>query len=112
MIRHSQRAAFVAGTIALSVALVGCGSTKGSQSTHPSQNTGDRSASVTADASSGRALFEARCGKCHDLPDPASEPADEWPFYVEEMAERAHLDARGQALVTAYLQAAARAAGR
>ena len=58
-------------------------------------------------AASGQALFEARCGVCHELPDPRSMSTAMWVEQLAAMAPLADLTARQHAAVLAYLQAVA-----
>lgn len=51
----------------------------------------------------GRVLLVARCGGCHRPPMPSEHGVREWPQMLEEMADRAHLDAPQRQLIEAYL---------
>jgi mono/diheme cytochrome c family protein len=60
---------------------------------------------ATADLSEGHDLFTARCGTCHDLPDPAAHPAEKWPHLVDWMKDRAHLDSTQASSVLTWVLA-------
>jgi hypothetical protein len=51
----------------------------------------------------GRTLVAARCSSCHATPSPDSETPDAWPFRVNEMRARAHLDAGQHRAIERYL---------
>jgi hypothetical protein len=61
----------------------------------------------TADLEHGRALYAARCSRCHELFDPASQAASHWETAVHEMNDRAGLDDDEEHLVVMYLVAVA-----
>lgn len=56
------------------------------------------------DLESGRKLFVARCGNCHNHPSPTDYAPAQWPHEMEEMAERSHLSADQAAQITRFLQ--------
>jgi len=58
-----------------------------------------------ASLEAGRTLYQTRCGECHQLYAPASHTAAQWAKAIPEMAERAKLSEREQALVLAFLAA-------
>lgn len=64
-------------------------------------------ASLDGQHEEGRALYERRCGTCHDLYAPDEYPAAAWPRYVKRYGPRSGLTAAQREKVTAYLQAAA-----
>jgi cytochrome c5 len=53
----------------------------------------------------GRSLYVRRCGTCHSLYDPAERDEAAWRESVQEMRERAHLDAGRDELILRYLVA-------
>ena len=59
----------------------------------------------------GRGLFVARCGNCHNTPDPGSHDAASWAKILPGMLEDSHLNAEEGALVLSFLQALASDAG-
>ncbi len=58
---------------------------------------------TVADLDRGRSLYVARCSSCHQPVPPTHIAPAEWPGHVQEMSERAHLDASEQRLVETYL---------
>ncbi len=89
-----------------------CATSSGSSGTNGGSGTSDTVDTRDFEgATAGRQYFEARCGHCHDLPLPSSESPSDWPDYVEDMAQRAKLNARAKQLVTLYLVAASQTAG-
>lgn len=58
----------------------------------------------------GRALFSARCQRCHALPIPAAKSPQQWPGLVSAMAKKSGLSAEQAVLLTDYLVAASGAA--
>ncbi|HXP89991.1 MAG TPA: hypothetical protein VN931_03570 [Fibrobacteria bacterium] len=75
------------------ILLAGCSSgvsgvkNPGMQGTEPAQ-----SGVGMEDLTEGHDLYTARCGNCHNLPDPAAHSAEKWPHLVDWMKDRAHLD--------------------
>lgn len=55
------------------------------------------------DLEQGRSLYLSRCGACHQVVDPKSVAPSKWPHEVEEMRERAKLDARDVDQIVSYL---------
>ncbi|MBI2920720.1 MAG: hypothetical protein HYY18_06500 [Planctomycetes bacterium] len=55
------------------------------------------------DAGAGRALFEARCAACHELPEPCEYSPVEWRGLIRQMGPQAGLDRRLQGDVLAYV---------
>jgi hypothetical protein len=51
------------------------------------------------------ALYQQKCGSCHDLPLPNTYAASQWPGVVKSQADNAGLLPNETALITAYLQA-------
>ena len=48
--------------------------------------------------SGGRALFRRTCSQCHQLPNPESHTAEQWPRIVKRMVD--HLQYGGKHLIT------------
>jgi cytochrome c5 len=65
-----------------------------------------------ADLEHGRSLYLNRCTACHQPVSPGAVPPDEWPMHVNEMRERAHLDAEEADVVIRYLVTMASAQGK
>jgi hypothetical protein len=55
------------------------------------------------DLEKGRAVYVARCGKCHELILPEEQKAEEWPRLVGRMSEKAKLAAEERQLVERFL---------
>ena len=51
----------------------------------------------------GKQLFEAKCGKCHDLYSPASRGRESWVRVMKSMSSKAQLNDPEYAMVCAYL---------
>lgn len=51
----------------------------------------------------GKQLFEAKCGKCHDLYSPASRGRESWVTVMRSMSSKARLSDPEYAMVCAYL---------
>lgn len=62
-----------------------------------------RPATTLADLDRGRSIYLSRCGGCHRLYAPSDRAPEAWPSAVDEMAERARLDADQRELVTLFL---------
>ena len=60
---------------------------------------------VKPDLALGKTIFTNRCGRCHDLPDPAKYTAQRWDGILSVMNVRARLDQPQQIHVTAYIKA-------
>ena len=75
---------------AVALVLLGCGA--------PAPPT-----SPQAPGERGRALFLAKCNKCHDYPDPAKYSATQWPRILAEMGRRAGLSQEERDLVLQYV---------
>jgi cytochrome c5 len=56
----------------------------------------------------GKATFSAKCGRCHDLPDPARYSEQRWGPIMVEMSGKAKLTKEETVNVTAYVKANAR----
>lgn len=55
------------------------------------------------DLTEGHDLYTARCGTCHNLPDPAAHSAEKWPHLVDWMKDRAHLDSTQASKVLGWI---------
>ncbi|MFN3020249.1 c-type cytochrome [Chryseobacterium sp. TY3] len=53
-------------------------------------------------------LYDARCGKCHDLPATTDHTASEWKPIIERMAPKAKLTAEEATWLLAYVSANAK----
>jgi mono/diheme cytochrome c family protein len=62
-----------------------------------------RAAVTLEDLEQGRSLYLSRCGSCHQAVDPKSVAPSKWPHEVEEMRERAKLDADDVDNIVLYL---------
>ncbi len=51
----------------------------------------------------GKTIFDNRCGKCHDLPNPKSFSDEKWVGIMNAMAPKAKLDAKQSELVYDYV---------
>jgi hypothetical protein len=60
------------------------------------------------EAIAGKEVFTAKCGKCHELKDPADYTPKKWISIVNDMAPKAKLDATEKKNVLAYVQANAK----
>lgn len=58
---------------------------------------------TVAELTQGRALYIDHCSGCHSLYRPASQRANDWAAIVNEMADRAKLDADRSHAVVRYL---------
>ena len=56
----------------------------------------------------GKTIFDARCGKCHDLPQPSDHTSQEWDKIIERMAPKAKLSPEETNWVLAYVKADAK----
>lgn len=54
----------------------------------------------------GRSIFLAKCGNCHDYPDPAAFGDDQWPGILDRMQKRAGLDPKQKESLLRYVRAA------
>lgn len=67
-------------------------------------NSKGNSYGVTKDQlTTAKTLFDARCGKCHDLPATTDHTAEEWKPIMESMAPKAKLTAEEGNWVLAYV---------
>ena len=55
------------------------------------------------DYASGKNLFEASCGKCHDLPNPKEYSAEKWVGIMKSMSPKAKLNEAQSTLVYNYI---------
>lgn len=53
---------------------------------------------------SGKMIYEAKCGRCHDLPKPASYSYRRWSYIMDEMAPKAKLNDSEKTMVLTYVQ--------
>lgn len=62
-----------------------------------------------AEVVSGNQIFDAKCGRCHDLKKPVDFTAAEWIPIMESMAKKAKLNAEEKEQVTSYVKFYAKA---
>lgn len=58
---------------------------------------------MTAEAESGKKIFEASCARCHGLKNIDKYSEEQWSTILPRMAEKAKLDAEQTALVDTYI---------
>jgi len=85
--------------------LAGCASMSSREDNLPTPVAPD--AQTAARYQQGRSMYARKCGRCHELFDPAEYSADDWPGYVKRYGPRAGLIAEDRATVIEYLQASA-----
>ncbi|CAG0947845.1 hypothetical protein ANRL1_04619 [Anaerolineae bacterium] len=85
--------------------LAGCASLASRESSLPTPPAPD--AATAARYQHGRTMYARKCGRCHELFDPAEYAAREWPGYVKRYGPRAGLKIEDRGAVTEYLQACA-----
>ena len=51
----------------------------------------------------GKTIYEAKCGKCHDLPKPLSYSKEKWQPIMTSMAEKAKISDEDKELVYNYV---------
>jgi cytochrome c553 len=56
-----------------------------------------------AELQQGRKLLLGKCAGCHKTPMPTDHTAAQWPKLIDEMADKAKLDATQRGLITKYL---------
>jgi hypothetical protein len=61
---------------------------------------------TTESIAKGHGLFVANCNKCHEHPDVASEPAEEWPAIVDRMGKKAEIEPADRESVLHFVLAA------
>lgn len=59
--------------------------------------------SVTSDLGEGKVLYQANCGKCHDLFEPRALTQAQWNRIIPPMAKKAKIDETTQLKITAFL---------
>jgi hypothetical protein len=55
-------------------------------------------------SASGKMIFEAKCGRCHDLPKPVSYSYHRWSSIMDDMAPKAKLNDSEKTMVLTYVQ--------
>lgn len=65
---------------------------------------------LSKEAVAGMETFNAKCGKCHELPKPATYTATKWKSLVDWMAPKAKLTEAEKANVLIYVQFMAKSA--
>ena len=63
-----------------------------------------------ADLNKGKAAYEANCGKCHGLKDPAKYSEEKWRKVNPPMAQKAGIEAATEGLILKYVITAGSAA--
>lgn len=63
---------------------------------------------VSVQIAAGNSTYTAKCGRCHELKDPAHFSNPQWDNIMDRMAQKAHLDATEKSNVLAYVHANAR----
>ncbi len=66
------------------------------------------SVTITGNAIEGKAIYTAKCGRCHGLKNPANYTSSQWVPILSSMAIKAKLDDTEKANVMAYVQANAK----
>lgn len=61
------------------------------------------SASKPDQSAEGKVLFDAKCGKCHGLPDPAQYTSQEWRPIMQKMSYKAQLTPEEKTSVMFYV---------
>ncbi|WP_345253175.1 hypothetical protein [Flaviaesturariibacter amylovorans] len=79
----------------------------------PSSGTSTASTTPAAPAANslvtaGHQVYNAKCGRCHNLKDPANYTAERWEPILQKMAPMAKLSADETSQVRAYVQANAK----
>ncbi len=64
-------------------------------------------ANVKPDIAIGETVFTGKCGKCHDLPNPAKYTAERWDGILRTMIPRAGVNRVQEVHLTAYLHSVA-----
>lgn len=64
---------------------------------------------VVANVVEGQKIYQANCGRCHELPIPAALPQREWKPIMERMCRKARLSEVEKIHATAYVLANAKA---
>lgn len=59
---------------------------------------------VKPDLAQGKIIFTNKCGKCHDLPDPAKYKAERWDGILRTMIPRAGLNRVQEVHLAAYVK--------
>jgi hypothetical protein len=57
----------------------------------------------TGDAAEGNTLYQAHCGKCHELPVVSRYSKQKWQKIVPSMCKEARLDATQESKISAYV---------
>lgn len=86
--------------IAVSFALYSCGSTSTGTS---ASKTISASAKTTENIAQGKTIYEANCGKCHDLPNPQSFNDEKWVEIMNWMAPKAKFTEEQKAFAYLYV---------
>ena len=64
--------------------------------------------SILESTAAGMTIYQAKCGRCHDLPVPSSYSLKKWDHIMDEMAPKAKLNDEQKANVLMYVQANAK----
>lgn len=94
--------------LALCSGLTACAHTKGTARLdpwEPAQSDASRVGQPLAELQAGLAIYRSHCGGCHMLFPADSQPADQWPKWVQEMSERSKLTPEEEQTLTHYLVA-------
>ncbi len=57
----------------------------------------------TTRAEAGKEIYNAKCGRCHELKNEQDFTVEEWKPIIERMALKAGLDSAGKANITLYI---------
>ncbi|RYY67550.1 MAG: hypothetical protein EOO12_00675 [Chitinophagaceae bacterium] len=79
--------------------------TSSAPATAPANSTAGATA---ATIEAGHQVYNAKCGRCHGLKDPANYTAERWVPILKSMAPKARLSEEETAQVNAYVQANAK----
>lgn len=90
------------------LAIVSCSTTKKSVAVASASSTTTTSTLSAEQTATAKNLFETRCGKCHDLPDPAAHTVAQWQPIMDHMAPKAKLTDEEKSWVYQYVIASAK----
>lgn len=90
----------------LAIGFISCNAKKAVVENVKNESTSELSAPIiplTAELAAGKSIFEAKCGKCHDMPVPNHYTKEKWTPIMNSMAKKAKISDEEKALVYNYV---------
>lgn len=82
---------------------VSCSTSKNATVTETKEEVETVASELTPELAAGKAVFENKCGRCHDLPLPSNYSKEKWKPIMDSMAKKSKLSDEQKDLVYQYV---------